>query len=102
MGPYVGSNHKVTNYGSARNSNAHSTKRIRTSKSRGHVGHQPMQDQINLYRGQVDTAGSRPYSAPKHSVKRQGSSKPRRAQSGRAKQVRQYLSEQEAAHIALQ
>ena len=45
----------------------------------------------------------RPLSAPKHSVRRVASGKPRpRVQSGKVKQIKQFLSEQEAAHIALQ
>ena len=46
----------------------------------------------------------RPLSAPKSGGKRTTSAKMRkrpRAQSGKAKQIRQYLSEQEAQHLAI-
>ena len=72
---------------------AGSSKRVRSGLPAAPM----MMDRIDKQRGK----SMRPFSAPKHSNMRRPSSN-KRSQSGKARKVNAYMSDQEAAHMALQ
>ena len=86
---------------SRRSAGQSSTKRLR---SKGKLQSGFTLDSVNnVYSASANT--TRPYSAPKVQKAPRGMSASRkrpRVQSGRVKQIKQYLSEQEAAHLHMQ